>query len=245
MIVLRERLPGGASIKGDMYTPYDWQEGIGHRAQYIESKLAQGAPVLAVSLRAGIVFFTYRRQGRKIYEIYDRLIFGGLGQQSDVENLRVTALEFASREGFSRSEEDVTIQRLAVAISTPLKNAFADFRTAPFVARVLFGEIGDVIEDDRYFAIDFDGDYAQSKQSAAIAGSDEEGVKLAKKLQAVDAATSPADIIAILEGIWRSAFADDDGKIDESTFEGLKPEAVLLERSRERENRFRPLTEME
>ena len=28
-----------------MLTPYDWQEGIGNRAQYIEGKLAQGAPV--------------------------------------------------------------------------------------------------------------------------------------------------------------------------------------------------------
>jgi proteasome alpha subunit len=86
-----------------MYTPYDWQEGIGHRAQYIEAKLAQGAPVIGVSLDAGILFFTFRRQGRKLFEIYDRLIFGALGQQSDVESVRLAALEFCSREGFNRS----------------------------------------------------------------------------------------------------------------------------------------------
>ena len=228
-----------------MFTPYDWQEGIGHRAQYIEGKLAQGAPVLAVSLDAGIVFFTYRRQGRKIYEIYDRLIFGGLGQQSDVESLRVAALEFASREGFSRSEEDVTIERLAVAMSAPFKSAFADFRTAPIVARVLFGEIGDTLDEDRYFAIDFDGDYASSKQSAVIAGTTEEAHKLAKRVSVLESSLAPDEALVQLEEIWKSTFVDEDGKIDDSTFDGLKPEAVLLERSREKANRFRALTSSE
>ena len=82
-----------------MFTPYDWQEGIGHRAQYIQAKLAQGAPVIAVSIPAGILVFTYRRQSRKVYEIYDRIIFAGIGQQSDVEAVRIAALEFASKEG--------------------------------------------------------------------------------------------------------------------------------------------------
>jgi len=71
-----------------MFTPYDWQEGIGNRAQYIEGKLAQGVPVLAISLSEGILIFTYRRQSRKICEIYDRLVFAAIGQQSDVEARR-------------------------------------------------------------------------------------------------------------------------------------------------------------
>jgi hypothetical protein len=62
-----------------VFTPYDWQEGIGNRAQYIEGKLAQGVPVLAVSLEEGILLFTFRRQARKIYEIYDRLLLRALG----------------------------------------------------------------------------------------------------------------------------------------------------------------------
>src|SRR6476661_1608987 len=113
-----------------MLTPYDWQEGIGNRAQYIEGKLAQGSPVLALSRPEGILFFTYRRQTRKIYEIYDRLILAGIGQQSDVDAIRNAALEFASREGFQRSEEDVTIQRVVNALSAPLKRAFGDFGSA-------------------------------------------------------------------------------------------------------------------
>src|SRR5271170_6150411 len=103
-----------------MFTPYDWQEGIGNRAQYIEGKLATGSPVLAVSLPEGILVYTYRRQARKVYEIYDKLIFAAVGQQSDVEAIRIAALEFASREGYNRSEEDVTIQRVATGMSAPL-----------------------------------------------------------------------------------------------------------------------------
>ena len=102
-----------------MFTPYDWQEGIGNRAQYIEGKLAQGSPVLAVSLEAGILVITYRRQVRKIFEIYDRIIYAGIGQQSDVEAIRMAALEFASKEAFNRSDEDVNGQRVATALSAP------------------------------------------------------------------------------------------------------------------------------
>ena len=125
-----------------MYTPYDWQEGIGNRAQYIEGKLAAGSPVLAVSLPEGILVYTFRRQARKIFEIYDRLIFAAVGQQSDVESIRGSALDFASREGYNRSEEDVTIQRVATGISVPIKKAFGDFGTAPLVVRCLFAEVG-------------------------------------------------------------------------------------------------------
>ena len=110
-----------------MLTPYDWQEGIGNRAQYVESRLEQGAPILALSTEAGIVVFTYRRQTPKIFEIYDRIVFSAIGQQSDVEAIRIAAVEFAHREGFSRSEDDVTISRLVSAVSAPIKQAFGSF----------------------------------------------------------------------------------------------------------------------
>ena len=109
-----------------MFTPYDWQEGIGNRASYIEGKLAHGLPAVAVSLEEGILVFTHRRQARKIYEVYDRLVFAAVGQQSDIEGLRVAAVEFTHQEGYNRSEQDVTIQRVAAALSASLKRAFAE-----------------------------------------------------------------------------------------------------------------------
>lgn len=224
-----------------MYTPYDWQEGIGNRASYIEGKLAQGAPVLAVSLDSGILVFTYRRQARKIYEIYDRLIFGAIGQQSDVEALRNAALEFAHREGFNRSEADVTVQRVATALSEPVKRAFNDFTAAPVVARSLFGEVNETPADDLYYTVDFDGDYGVGRRNAVIAGTLEAAEGFRARLDDIDRATSASDAVSMLESVWTSII-DPEGAKGSELLDGLSPEAVLLERSNARENRFRLLT---
>lgn len=224
-----------------MLTPYDWQEGIGNRAQYIEGKLAQGIPVLAISLDEGIVIFTYRRQARKIYEIYDRLIFAAIGQQSDVEALRAAAVDFAHQEGYNRSEQDVTIQRVVTALSSPLKKAFSDFSNSPVVARSVFGEINETPDDDLFYVLDFDGDYTTYRRAVAVVGSDAGAERLTEKLLALDAATSAAGIVDTLKDIWLSAFEGDSGDTEDPTT-GLFPEAVLLERSAEHENRFRSLT---
>lgn len=221
-----------------MLTPYDWQEGIGNRAQYIEGKLAQGAPVLALSRPEGILLFTYRRQARKIYEIYDRLVFAGVGQQSDVEALRNAALEFASKEGFQRSEEDVTIQRVVSAMSTPLKRAFADFGGAPWVARSLFAEVGERPEDDTYFVLDYDGDYAVSKGRAVVAGTLEAGESLEKALTDVGDG-SLDEAMERLKPVWAKA-VDPEGEKGDAT-SGLTLEVAVMDRRPGRENRFRLL----
>lgn len=225
-----------------MVTPYDWQEGIGNRAQYIEGRLAQGAPVLAVSLDAGILVFTFRRQARKIYEIYDRLVFAGMGQQSDVEALRVAALEFASREGYNRSEEDVTIQRVATAVSAPVKRAFSDFSSAPIVARSLFGEVNVRPEDDLYYALDYDGDYAMSRRFSAIAGTEAVVEAARERLAHVAADSTPEAAMAQLQEIWIAIQNPENDPNAEDPTKGLRPEAFLVERSDVRENRFRQLT---
>ncbi|MGV3618562.1 MAG: hypothetical protein ACO1SV_24840 [Fimbriimonas sp.] len=225
-----------------MFTPYDWQEGIGNRAQFIEGRLAQGAPVLAVSLEAGILVFTFRRQARKIYEIYDRLVFAGMGQQSDVEALRSAALEFASREGYTRSEEDVTVQRVATAVSGPIKRAFSDFSASPIVARSLFGEVNARIEDDLYYAVDYDGDYAMSRRFAVIAGSEAVAEAGRERLANVAADLTPEAAMDTLREIWVAIQKPEGESAETELLKGLSPEALLLERSDARENRFRLLT---
>ena len=224
-----------------MITPYDWQEGIGNRAQYIESRLALGSPVLAVSLNEGILIFTFRRRSRKIFEVYDRLVFAGLGQQNDIEALRIAAVDFASQEGYGRSEQDVTIQRVATALSAPLKRAFADFGSAPLVARCLFAEVNAAIEEDRYYTLDYDGDFQVSKRCAVIAGLEEQGGELLEKLSDVKASLSAAKAIPQLEKMWEQAAHQEGAEPDPS----LTAEAVLLERSDAHENRFRILIDEE
>lgn len=225
-----------------MFTPYDWQESIGNRASYIEGKLAQGAPAMAVSLKAGILVFTYRRQARKVFEIYDRLIFAAIGQQSDIEAMRTAAVEFTHQEGYNRSEQDVTIQRVASALSVPIKRAFADFSTAPLVARSLFGEVHPTVDGDLYYTLDYDGNYTVSRKHAAIAGTDSVLNALRTKLAEVKPNTDPERAVELLKEIWASSLDPDSEEKDEDQVGDLKPEAVLLERSDERENRFRSMT---
>lgn len=218
-----------------MLTPYDWQEGIGNRASYVENKLGQGLPVIAISLEEGILLYAFRRQARKIFEIYDQLAFAAIGQQSDVEALRIAALDFAHQEGFNRSERDVTLQRVVTALSSPIKKAFADFSSSPVVARSLFAEVGPTPEKDAYSILNYDGDYVRSHKFAVVAGSEELTESLTKKIS--DLKTTSADkAIADLKGIYEEAIREDNFET-----EGLTEEAVLLERSDEHVNRFRSL----
>lgn len=219
-----------------MLTPYDWQEGIGNRAQYIEAKLAQGTPVLAVSLDEGIVLFAYRRQARKIYEVYDRLAFSAIGQQSDVEALRTAAVDFAHQEGYNRSEQDVTIQRVVTALSTPLKKAFADFSASPIVARSIFVEVGETPAEDLFYTLDYDGDYMVLKERAAIAGDAETEASLVEKISAIGSSLTPEAAVEALQAAWDAAWPEGQDRPEE-----IRPEAVLLERTQTRENRFRHL----
>jgi proteasome alpha subunit len=221
-----------------MITPYDWQEGIGNRAQYIEGKLEHGSPVVAVSLESGILVFTRRRQSRKIFELYDRLLFAAIGQQSDVEALRASAVEFAHTEGYNRSEQDVTIQRVVTALSGPVKKAFADFSSAPLVARSLFAEVGETVDEDRYFVLNYDGDYQSFNRGAIVTGK-MSAQELERKLEEVPQNSDPDSVIRQLAEIWDlAARADDD---EDAASDGQSDEAMLLERSSARDDRFRIL----
>ncbi len=220
-----------------MLNPYDWQEAMNNRIAYILNRIEKGAPVLAVSLDAGILLFTYRRQSPKIFEIYDRLVFAGLGQQSDIESIRVAAIEFAHREGFTRSEQDVTVQRVVTAVSGPIKKSFADFSYAPTLAISLFAELGSSSEQDAFFIVDFDGDYHLHKGSVVLSGRSE----LKKPLHEVITPKTTVDkAVKQLQELWIEV-ASVDGH-DEVVLDGMTPEVLLLERNSTRENVFREIT---
>lgn len=223
-----------------MVTPYDWQEGIGHRAAYVETRLSGGSPVLALSLGEGILIFTLRRQVRKIYEIYDRLAYSAIGQQSDVESLRVAAIDFAHQEGYQRSEQDVTVQRVASALSQPLKRAFADFNASPFVVRSIFCEVGESLEEDAYYVLDYDGDFSVRKRWAFVAGSEEAAREIRSRMNSLDASKlSVEQAIEALKPVWAAAVDPSGAKDFASLSASLEIEAALLERSPKGESGFR------
>jgi proteasome alpha subunit len=136
--------------------PYRWVEAIATRRDYIEMQLATGSPVVALGYDEGILLLTVGQQ--KLFEIYDRIALGAIGHPGDIERLRMAAIELASTEGFTRSAADVSLRRLAYySLSPVMKNAFEQIYGAPFLARLLFVEIGTFPADDLFLEVEYDG----------------------------------------------------------------------------------------
>jgi proteasome alpha subunit len=148
--------------------PYRWVEAIANRSEYIETQLAAGSPIAAVGYRDGILFLTLGRKRQKLFEIYDRIGMGAIGHPGDIERLRMTAIELASAEGFTRSAADVSLRRLAYySLSPVLKTAFEQVYGPPYLARMLFAEIGAKPDMDLFLRLEYDG--AISSNSANFA----------------------------------------------------------------------------
>jgi proteasome alpha subunit len=138
--------------------PYRWVEAIANRGEYIETQLAAGSPIAAIGYRDGILFLTLGRTRQKLFEIYDRIAMGAIGHPGDIERLRMAAIELASTEGFTRSAADVSLRRLAhYSLSPVLKTAFEQVYGAPYLARLLFAEVGATQESDLFLRLDYDG----------------------------------------------------------------------------------------
>ena len=138
--------------------PYRWVEAIANRREYIEHQIAGGSPIAALSYRGGIVLFTLGRERQKLFEIYDRIGMGGLGHPGDLERLRMAAIEVTSAEGFARSAHDVSLRRLAnYSLSPALKAAFEQIYGAPYLARMLFAELGRGDAPNTFLRLDYDG----------------------------------------------------------------------------------------
>ncbi|MEY2578955.1 MAG: proteasome alpha subunit [Verrucomicrobiota bacterium] len=148
--------------------PYRWVEAIANRGEYIETQIATGSPIVALGYRDGILFLTLGKTRQKLFEIYDRIAMGAIGHPGDIERLRMAAIELASTEGFTRSAADVSLRRLAhYSLSPILKTAFEQVYGAPYLARLLFAEVGARQENDLYLRLDYDGAIATNNATFA------------------------------------------------------------------------------
>jgi len=154
-----------------MYSPFDINEAVAHRKDFVEEGLRSGSPVVGVTYNGGLLLLTVRRTQRKVYEIYDRQMFSAIGRQSDIENVRLASIQNAHQEGFERSPDDVTLQRMVgFALSPALKRAFGDQMYVPVVIKALFAEIARTAAADVFFTLNYDGEFRQHHGAAVIAG---------------------------------------------------------------------------
>jgi proteasome alpha subunit len=250
------------------FTPYDWNQSIQTRMEYIEERLRDGSPVVGLSSPEGVLLLSIHRAQRKVYEIYDRLIFGGIGNQSDIETMRNASIDFAHREGFERSPDDVTAHRLVGSVLSPaLKRAFADPFTAPFVFRGLFAELAERQDGDAFMALGYDGEFKKESRYSVAAGSLEAENRMIDLLHAnIDAARDRDSAIRLALEVWatgkiharRGAFGSKKKDEEEEEVEILTVAEVLkeeiragtvevgiLERNTPRESKFRLLRQEE
>src|SRR5436190_3446117 len=169
--------------------PYRWVEAIANRREYIEGQLAPGSPIAALGYREGILFVTLGQTRQKLFEIYDRIGMGAIGHPGDIERLRMAAIELASAEGFTRSAADVSLRRLAYySLSPVLKAAFEQVYGPPYLARMLFAEIGVKQELDLFLRLEYDGaistnsaNFAATRQDFGVISSTRESTELMEK----------------------------------------------------------------
>jgi proteasome alpha subunit len=249
------------------YSPYEWNESVRQRNEFIEERLREGAPVVGVSFDNGILLLTIRRTQRKIFEIYDKLMFSAIGNQSDIEAIRTGAIDIAHREGFTRSPDDVAVQRIVgFAVSPSIKKVYADPFAQPIAIRAIFAELGRTPQDDQFFLVGYDGEFSKSSFRAAAAGAIEDEQRM---LDEIDRQLGGEGKVPDYEHAIRAAMdAWAVGRIDPATNDSLLEnvkdktdlaadmlreafalggvlEAAILERDTKRESRFRMLREDE
>jgi proteasome alpha subunit len=239
-----------------MYSPYDWNQAIQHRSEYIDQRLRDGSPVVGLSIPEGQILFTVRRAQRKIFDIYDRLMFSAIGSQSDVETIRLTAVDVAHQEGYARSPDDVTAQRIVgLRISPAVRRAFGEQFATPIVVRAIFAELGERQEDDQFFMLNYDGEFTISNSYAVVAGTraaEERTVELLERAHPL--LNNLPQAIRLAAESWGTGtqsvrhLDDEEGEPGSDLTALLREELPrgtvevgFLERQTNRENRFRLL----
>jgi proteasome alpha subunit len=154
------------------YNLYDFNNAVQQRNEYVEERLKDGSPVVAVSFPEGVLLLTLRTTQRKVFEVYDRIMLGALGKQSDVETVRLAAIDSAHKEGFERSPDDVSVQRLVgFGLSPAIRRVYNDQYSIPLTLRVVFAEMNRSPEQDHLFVLNYDGEFRSASGVAVAAGS--------------------------------------------------------------------------
>jgi len=248
--------------------PYRWVEAIANRREYIETQLAAGSPIAAVGYQDGILFLTLGRARQKIFEIYDRIAMGAIGHPGDIERLRMAAIELASTEGFTRSAADVSLRRLVhYSLSPVMKNAFEQVYGPPYLARLLFAEVGSKPEEDLFLRVEYDGAIAtngavisQARQGFAVLSATRRSGELMESFLKKEHSGAAAfeDTMKVALDAWsvgHMALGEDGAKElpervaitrhRQEQLSGAGIEAAVLERDLKRAIRYRPLSDEE
>ena len=148
--------------------------------------------------------------------MYDRIALAAIGHPGDIERLRMTAIELASTEGFTRSAGDVSLRRMAnYSISPALKAAFEQVYGPPYLARMLFVELGAEPGTNTFLRVDYDGaiqtngtPFSKTRQEYAVLSGTRGSAERMEKFLARDyrSALSLGDALSLALDAWTVGF---------------------------------------
>ena len=226
--------------------PFRFVEAIANRREYIENQIATGSPVVALNYEGGILLLTLGRERQKIFEVYDRIALAAIGHPGDIERLRMTAIELASTEGFTRSAGDVSLRRMAnYSISPALKQAFEQIYGAPYLVRMLFVELGSEPMQNTLLRVDYDGaiqtngtPFSKTRQEYAVLSGTRPSAEAMERFLSKEfkAGLPLAEATELALNVWTVGFLTLDTREDQAETELPGEEAIRKARREQLEN---------
>ena len=206
------------------------------RSEFAHKGIARGKSVVGLEYADGVLFLAENPSAtlHKISEIYDRIVFAGVGKYSEFEDLRISGVRLADLRGYSYGREDVRARDLANGYSQALSTIFTQ-QMKPYEVEILVAEVAEDGGRNEIYHILFDGTVNDEHGSVAIGGHAEE------LSNAISSAYQEGwDLpTAVRESV--KALSTAEGR----QIEGGAVEAGVLERGRPQRRKFRRLTEDE
>jgi proteasome alpha subunit len=206
------------------------------RSEFAHKGIARGKSVVGLEYADGLLFVAENPSAtlHKISEIYDRILFAGVGKYSEFEDLRISGVRLADLRGYSYGREDVRARDLANAYSQALSTIFTT-QMKPYEVEILVGEVAIDDGGSEIYHILFDGTVTDEQGYVAIGGHADEltnAVKIAYQ-PGWDLATGVREAVKAL----RAA--------EKREVEAESIEAGVLDRSARTRRKFRRLDDDE
>ncbi len=190
------------------------------KAEYARKGIARGRSTIALEFLNGILLFADNPSTlNKISEIYDRIAFAGAGKYNEFENLRKAGIRHADMKGYVYSREDVTARSLANAYSQTIGDVFSQ-EMKPLEIEILVIEVGESVDGNEMYRIQFDGSILDEKSFTVIGGQSED---LTEALKSRYKLTSLKGALSIC---WTALEAESEDDIDPESLE-----VAVLDRS--------------
>src|SRR5207237_896532 len=147
---------GSPAVRGILYYENTWGEKPLQKREEDEA-VAIALRALDTAAESDTATGGVDRSG-KIFPVIKTVSRDGITTLPEQKTAAIFKKELASTEGFTRSSADVSLRRLAhYSLSPLMKAAFEQVYGPPYLARLLFAEVGAKPEEDLFLRVEYDG----------------------------------------------------------------------------------------